>query len=109
MYMERRRRIDSNSFSSVRIFNIFVNGCSCSRKLKQAESLLAGMKEMNVKLAVLTYDTLIEEYCRMPHVEVNMEVLEEMKMAKMELIFMVSNPIIDGLGEAGRLPVADPA
>ncbi|ESQ41085.1 hypothetical protein EUTSA_v10013015mg [Eutrema salsugineum] len=106
MYLERRRRIDSNWVPSVRIFNILLNGWFRSRKLKQAENLWAEMKVMNVKPTVVTYGTLIEGFCRMRRVEIAMEVLEEMKMAEMELNFMVFNPIIDGLGESGRLQEA---
>ncbi|CAH8281695.1 unnamed protein product [Eruca vesicaria subsp. sativa] len=106
MYMERRRRLDSNWIPSVRIFNILLNGWFRARKLKQAENLWTEMKEMNVKPSVVTYGTLIEGYCRMRRVEIALEVLEEMKMAEMELSFMVFNPIIDGLGEAGRLQEA---
>ncbi|KAG2300599.1 hypothetical protein Bca52824_037071 [Brassica carinata] len=106
MYMERRRRMDSNWIPSVRIFNILLNGWFRARKLKQAENLWGEMKEMNVKPTVVTYGTLIEGYCRMRRVEIAMEVLEEMKLAEMELSYMVFNPIIDGLGEAGRLQEA---
>ncbi|KAH0907535.1 hypothetical protein HID58_039362 [Brassica napus] len=106
MYMERRRRMDSNWIPSVRIFNILLNGWFRARKLKQAENLWGEMKEMNVKPTVVTYGTLIEGYCRMRRVEVALEVLEEMKMEEMEMSYMVFNPIIDGLGEAGWLQEA---
>ncbi|XVE98537.1 hypothetical protein REPUB_Repub03eG0114300 [Reevesia pubescens] len=87
----------------IEVYNILLNGWFLSRKLKHAERLWLDMKKDGVSPSVVTYGIIVEGYCTMHRVKRAMELVDEMKGTGMQPNAKVYNPIIDALGEAGRL------
>ncbi|KAE9599415.1 putative tetratricopeptide-like helical domain-containing protein [Lupinus albus] len=105
-YFLRRKKMDPSWVPSIRIYNILLNGCFRSRKLKQGERLWEEMKKENVRPSVVTYGTLVEGYCRMRRVEKALEMVDDMAKEGIEANAIVYNPIIDALAEAGKFKEA---
>ncbi|KAJ7958718.1 Pentatricopeptide repeat [Quillaja saponaria] len=105
-YFTHRRKVEPCWVSSIRVYNILLNGWFRSRKLKEADKFWAEMKRDNVKPTVATYGILVGGYCLLRHPEKGMELIEEMIKDRIEPNAIVYNPIIYALAEAGRFKEA---